>query len=129
MIIHELLLNGRCVRVLEKPHLRIRQEHLHFLEVFQVFSEKISDVYLIEKEKKEGKTNRQFQLTNIQQEDVGWYDVVATDIRGSTASNRAGLSAIIDIDPPFDPSMSIASENDDLSLTWEGEGVLETCSS
>jgi hypothetical protein len=74
----------------------------------------------------EGKTNRQLQLTNIQQEDVGWYDVVATDARGSTASNRAGLSAIIDIDPPFDPSMNIASENGDLILIWEGEGVLET---
>ena len=74
----------------------------------------------------EGKTNRQLQLTNIQQEDVGWYDVVATDTKGSTASNRAVLSAIIDIDPPFDRSISIVSENDDLSLIWEGEGVLET---
>ncbi len=73
----------------------------------------------------EGKTNRQLQLTNIQQEDVGWYDVVATDTKGSKASNRAGLSAIIDIDPPFDRRISIASENDDLSLIWEGEGVLE----
>jgi len=73
----------------------------------------------------EGKTNGQLQLTNVQQENVGWYDVVVTDATESTTSNRAGLSVIIDMDPPFDPSMTLASENGDLTLTWKGEGVLE----
>lgn len=73
----------------------------------------------------DGKTDGQLQLTNIQKEDVGWYDVVATDSTGSTTSSRAGLSTIIDIDPPFDPSMALASENGDLTVSWEGEGVLE----
>jgi len=73
----------------------------------------------------EGKTVAQLELTNIQQENVGWYEVVVTDATGSTTSNKAGLSVIIDMDPPFEPSMTLASDNGDLTLSWKGEGVLE----